>query len=159
MARYNPVSMSTIKTPCIGICSTTSLGDKICRGCKRFGFEVINWNQYQDVEKRAVLNRIDQLTRQIMAPRFHIFSVDRLQQALDDYRFFYDPQMSPHCWLHNFMQKRHYQIRDLADLGVELTPQYAHMDLRDLLGEVNDELFQLSLAHFERYFDTFHKGY
>ncbi|MBU2098945.1 MAG: DUF1289 domain-containing protein, partial [Gammaproteobacteria bacterium] len=28
-------SVST-KTPCIGICSTTSVGDKICRGCKRF---------------------------------------------------------------------------------------------------------------------------
>ena len=38
--------MSQVKTPCIGICSTTSLGDKICRGCKRFNFEVIRWNSY-----------------------------------------------------------------------------------------------------------------
>ena len=70
--------MNTVKTPCIGICSTTSLGDKICRGCKRFGFEVINWNRYSEDEKRAVLSRIDQLTSQIMAERFRIFSVTRL---------------------------------------------------------------------------------
>ncbi|MDO7671884.1 MAG: DUF1289 domain-containing protein, partial [OM182 bacterium] len=25
-----------VKTPCIGICSTTSVGDWVCRGCKRY---------------------------------------------------------------------------------------------------------------------------
>ena len=28
------------RTPCVGICSTT-YGDDVCRGCKRFSFEVI----------------------------------------------------------------------------------------------------------------------
>lgn len=145
--------MNYVKTPCIGICSTTSLGDKICRGCKRFGFEVINWNQYSEDEKRAVLRRIDQLTSQIMAERFRIHSVPKLQQALEDYRFFYDPEMSPYCWLHNLLQKRLYRIERLEDLGAELTPAYGHVDLRDLLLEINQELFALSQAHFDRYFE------
>jgi predicted Fe-S protein YdhL (DUF1289 family) len=147
--------MNTVKTPCIGICSTTSFGDKICRGCKRFGFEVINWNQYSEQEKRAVLTRIDQLTSQRIATRFRIFSVEKLQQALDDYRFFYDPQMSPYCWLHNLLQKRLYRINSLSELGIELMPDYADVPVQQLLQDINEELFTLSEAHFERYFNNF----
>lgn len=147
--------MKSVKTPCIGICSTTSLGDQICRGCKRFNYEVINWNQYSDIEKRAVLSRIDKLTSQIMAERFAIFSVSKLQQALDDYRFFYDMEMSPYCWLHNLFQKRLYRIGNLHELGVELKPDYAGSDLKDLLLDINQQLFDLSQAHFERYIGNF----
>ncbi len=107
--------MNFVKTPCIGICSTTSLGDKICRGCKRFNYEVINWNQYSEEEKRAVLRRIDQLTTQIMGARFNIFSVEKLQQALDDYH------------------------------------------IRDLMLDINEQLFNLSQAHFERYIDNYNR--
>jgi predicted Fe-S protein YdhL (DUF1289 family) len=145
--------MNTVKTPCIGICSTTSLGDKICRGCKRFNFEVIRWNQYSEPEKRAVLKRIDQLTSQIMAERFRIFSVEKLQQAMEDFRFFYDPEVSPWCWLHNLLQKRLHRISSLQEVGAELAPAYAGQDIRDLMLEINQELFTLSEAHFERYFD------
>ena len=31
-------------TPCLGICSTT-YGDDVCKGCKRFVHEVISWNK------------------------------------------------------------------------------------------------------------------
>jgi len=150
--------MDNVKTPCIGICSTTSLGDKICRGCKRFNFEVIDWNQYSESEKRAVLSRIDLLTSQIMAERFRIHSVQKLQQALDDYCFFYDEALSPWCWLHNLLQKRLYRINSLSELGVELAPDYAGVDIRDLMLEINQELFTLSQAHFDRYFDAHRTG-
>ena len=140
------------KTPCIGICSTTSFGDKICRGCKRFGFEVINWNTYTDHEKLAVLGRIDQLSTQIISNKFRIFSVTKLEQVMADFRFFYDSSLSPYCWLHNLLQKHSYRINDLSEIGVELQPQYAGQDIRDLLLVINDELLVLSEAHFERYF-------
>lgn len=42
--RLLPVTMKDLRTPCIGICSTTSLGDRVCRGCKRYAAEVIDWN-------------------------------------------------------------------------------------------------------------------
>mgnify|MGYP006200948357 CR=1 FL=1 len=50
------------RTPCIGTCSTT-YGDLVCRGCKRFNFEVINWNRYSEEEKLAVMGRIDMWTQ------------------------------------------------------------------------------------------------
>ena len=152
------VVMNYVKTPCIGICSTTSLGDKICRGCKRFNYEVIHWNQYSEDEKRAVLRRIDQLTTQIMEERFNIFSIEKIQQVLDDFRFFYDPELSPYCWLHNLLQKRLHRIGSLSELGVEFTPAYADADLKELLLDINQQLFDLSQAHFDRYFDNFREN-
>ena len=40
-------------TPCLGICSTT-YGDDVCKGCKRFVHEVIGWNKYETSEKESI---------------------------------------------------------------------------------------------------------
>ncbi len=42
-------------SPCVGICSTTNVGDDICIGCKRTAQEVIDWNSYTD-QKRIEIN-------------------------------------------------------------------------------------------------------
>lgn len=41
-------------SPCVGICSTTNLGDEICIGCHRTAQQVIDWNSYTDAEKIAI---------------------------------------------------------------------------------------------------------
>lgn len=146
--------MTQVKTPCIGICSTTSLGDRICRGCKRFNFEVIRWNTYSNQEKLAVFKRIDLFTEQILSSRFHIFSVERLQDVMNDFRYFYHPDLSPYCWLHGLLQKFGYRIKTLDEIGVQLTPAFQGRDLGELLLEVNQDLQVLSEAHFERYFQS-----
>ena len=48
---------SKYKTPCIGICSATALGDEICVGCGRTFDEVIKWNQMPNEEKAEVKQR------------------------------------------------------------------------------------------------------
>ncbi len=88
-------AMNQLKTPCIGICSTTSFGDKICRGCKRFSFEVVNWNSYSEEEKLAVFSRIDLLTEQIIRNKFRIVSIEKLQNVMQDFRFFIIPIYLP----------------------------------------------------------------
>jgi predicted Fe-S protein YdhL (DUF1289 family) len=42
-------------SPCIGICSTTNVGDDICIGCGRTAEQVIKWNSYSD-EQRVSIN-------------------------------------------------------------------------------------------------------
>jgi predicted Fe-S protein YdhL (DUF1289 family) len=66
------IIMKLVKTPCIGICSTTSFGDPVCRGCKRYLFEVINWNSYGEFEKGAVLKRLEKLEVQILENKLQI---------------------------------------------------------------------------------------
>ena len=38
----------------------------MCRGCKRYAFEVIGWNSYDAAAKSAVLSRIERLNTQIL---------------------------------------------------------------------------------------------
>jgi predicted Fe-S protein YdhL (DUF1289 family) len=70
----------TIKTPCVGLCSTV-YGDLVCRGCKRFHHEVIHWNGYNEDEKRAVWLRLEQLLSQVMAAKVEIFDPARCANA------------------------------------------------------------------------------
>ena len=50
------------RTPCIGVCST-SYGDHICRGCKRFSHEVTGWIKYSDTEKSIINKRLEKIGR------------------------------------------------------------------------------------------------
>jgi predicted Fe-S protein YdhL (DUF1289 family) len=144
--------MKPVRTPCIGICSTTSLGDKICRGCKRFSTEVIYWNTFTEPQKQAVQARINQFTTQIMGTKFAIVAPAKLMQVLDDFRVFYDPDLSPYFWLHQLLQKHLHRLHGLDEIGVEVLPPWRGRDVRDILLVINDELQLLSEAHHERYF-------
>ena len=143
--------MKDVKTPCIGICSTTSLGDRVCRGCKRYAVEVIDWNSYDDRAKKAVLARIERLNIQILETRFNINAPDRLQSGLRRLRIPCDPRQSPWCWLHNLLKKGIEEIDDLESFGVRLLPEYANQDLRELSIQIEEELLRLAEAHFDRY--------
>ena len=144
-------AMKDVKTPCIGICSTTSLGDRVCRGCKRYAEEVIHWNGYDSGAKNAVLARIERLNIQILETRFSISAPDRLQAGLRRLRIPCNPQQSPWCWLHNLLKKGVEEIDDLDSFGVRLLPEYAGRDLLELSIQIEEELLQLAEAHFDRY--------
>lgn len=144
--------MKKIKTPCIGICSTTSVGDPICRGCKRFAFEVINWNSYDDEAKNAVMQRIEQLSVQILRNRFIVVSNERLANALRQGNIPFDIERSPYYWLHNLLKKQHRDLPDLARIGVEVRPEYRNVETQLLISQADQQLLLLCEAHYARYF-------
>ena len=144
--------MKAPKTPCIGICSTTSLGDSVCRGCRRYSFEVISWNSYGSEEKIAVLTRIEKLVSQIFENKFHIQNENTLQSELERFNVPFDPQLSPYCWLHNLFKKRKDLVQNLSIFGVSVHKEFADVSLGQLISEVDSELQILSNAHLQRYF-------
>jgi len=142
------------KTPCIGICSTTSVGDPICRGCKRFAHEVINWNGYTDEEKNAVLDRIEKLLIQILDDRFYVRDPSTLKAAMRSAAIPYDAERSPLSWLHNLLKKHHREIKGLYRYGVEVREDYRDIALAQLIEQVDKELLVLCEAHYSRYFSA-----
>jgi len=143
---------TVVKTPCLGICSTTSVGDRTCRGCKRFAIEVIDWNGYTAAEKRAVLRRLDRLVTQIMSTRFRIDCLDSLQASMRQHGVPIHPELSAHCWLHNLLKKRHRQLQSLEAIGVDCHPDHADQRWQALWEQADAELLALSEAHRLRYF-------
>ena len=140
----------SVKTPCIGVCSTV-FGDEVCRGCKRFQNEVIDWNGYQDSQKIAVLSRLESLKTQIMESKISIVNKKLLQNQLDTLDIKYVIDDNPFCWVFDLLRQASQSIDSLQDFGVVLKDGVEN-NLFELKKVIESELFILSEAHFQRYF-------
>lgn len=139
-----------IKTPCVGLCSTV-FGDSVCRGCKRFHHEVINWNGYSDEEKQAVWLRLEMLLVQVMAAKLEVFDETLLLKQLEQRKIRFVPHQSPYCWAYQLLARGARVIMQLEAYGIALLPEFRDWELPDLRDAIDREFFLLSEAHFERY--------
>ena len=142
----------SVKTPCIGVCSTV-FGDEVCRGCKRFQHEIIKWNAYDDIEKRSVLNRLELLKVQIMQSKIMIIDEDLLRSKLDEYKVKFDEDSDSLCWVFDLLRSGSQSIADPSEFGFDLINSSV-LNLSELKKVMEEELFQLSEAHYQRYFKT-----
>ncbi|QDH65142.1 DUF1289 domain-containing protein [Pseudomonas azotoformans] len=140
----------TIKPPCVGLCSTV-YGDLVCRGCKRYHHEVIQWNGYNAEEKQAVWLRLEQLLVQVMASKLEVFDPQRLRQQLEDRKIRFMPHQSPYCWAYQLIARGARVISRLDAYGLALLPEFRERSLADLRDAIDREFFLLSEAHYERY--------
>ena len=80
-----PIRESTRKprrTPCVGICSTT-YGDLVCRGCKRFAHEIVGWNTYTMEQRAGIEARLQRLKAGVVAGLLRISDVARCAAVLE----------------------------------------------------------------------------
>jgi len=144
------MSNQSIKTPCVGLCSTV-YGDTVCRGCKRFHHEVIHWNGYNDDEKRAVWLRLEQLLVQVMTAKLEVFDIERLRQQLEQRKIRYVAHQSEYCWAYQLIARGARVIRELEAYGLVLLPEFRDWELPELRDAIDTEFFLLSEAHYQRY--------
>ena len=139
-----------VKTPCVGVCSTV-FGDQVCRGCKRFHHEVIEWNGYTDVQKETVWNRLESLKVLIMKSKIFIENQVLLRSQLDSLKISYYDKVDPYCWVFDLIKQASQSINDLSEFGLKplFEPDIELVELKRLIEE---ELFTLSDAHYQRYF-------
>ena len=142
----------SVKTPCIGICSTV-FGDEVCRGCKRFQHEIIQWNGYDDDAKRSVLNRLELLKVQIMESRIRITDEGLLKAQLLENKIKFDEDNNALCWVFDLLRSGSQSITNPLNYGFELIDNSVS-NLSVLKKVMEDELFKLSEAHYQRYFKT-----
>ncbi|GGK05926.1 DUF1289 domain-containing protein [Pseudomonas matsuisoli] len=139
-----------IKTPCVGLCSTV-FGDQVCRGCKRFHHEIVNWNLYSDDEKRAVWERLEVLLVQVMEGKISVFDPALLQQQLEQRKIRFNTAQSTYCWAYQLIAKGARVINQLEAYGLALMPEFRDWPLPDIRDAIDREFFILSEAHYERY--------
>ena len=74
------------RSPCVGICSTT-YGDLVCRGCRRFSHEIVGWNGYTEEQKALILVRLKQLKRGVLTQYLEIFDTTLFDVCCDEFGF------------------------------------------------------------------------
>lgn len=139
------------KSPCIGVCST-GIGDSVCRGCKRFMHEVIDWNSYKEGERRAIVRRMSSLAAQVAAPVIEIYDVELLERTLAFQNVRFDETAGPYLWLMELLQIGANSIGNLEAYGCRLAPEYKGVSLSVLKEQIDSDFFTLSEVHYQRYF-------
>ena len=137
------------RTPCIGICSTT-YGDEVCRGCKRFSYEIINWNSFSPEEKEAIWKRLEKLKTQIMSSRVKIFDSELMNEGIKKYRLRVKDDLNDSSKAFEIIKQVSESFEDLMDFGIELFN--TEKSLKDLKDDIEIELYTLSKAHYSKYF-------
>jgi len=141
--------MKTIKTPCIGICSTV-FGDEVCRGCKRFVHEVIDWNTYSSEQKLLVKDRLDRFTTQVLTGKLQIIDAELFKESLHIAEV--DKQQSEAMQIISLLRKASKQMKVLKEHGLQALPEYAMYSANELKELIEAEIHVLSTATYQKNF-------
>lgn len=145
------MAKSRIGTPCIGVCSTV-FGDSVCRGCRRFVHEVVDWNAYSEDQKRIIWRRLDQLLCLVVNNYFNIINADLLAEQLDYQNLRYQTQLSPPGWVPELLKAAGRQHLDYPNFGLHALPPSEGFTPRQLYDRISAECHALGQAHYDRSF-------
>ena len=137
------------RTPCVGICSIT-YGDEVCRGCKRFSFEVINWNAFSPEERESVWKRLEKLKSQIMDSRLKIYEPEKLKNSINRYQLKIKDDLNDLSKAFEIIKQVSESFSNLEEFGIEIFEK--NKALVEIKDEIENELYTLSKAHYEKYF-------
>lgn len=150
----NETSMTEIDTrfngsPCVGRCSTT-YGDLICRGCKRYLTEIASWSSYSKETRTYVWQRLDALASKII-PEFVSIQEQPLEIFLKDHGIRYPAHLSSCSWAQHCIDDFPGQLSQLHQAGLQLIPTAGPFkDLRALQLAIQQAMYKVSEAQKER---------
>lgn len=146
------MSTSRIRTPCIGVCSTV-FGDSVCRGCRRFSHEVVDWNAYDEEQKQIVWKRLDHLITLVVSNYFQVLDAEVLAAQLDYQNIRYQPQLSPEGWVPELLKAAGTQRIDYRVFGLRARDETVlEPSPRQLYDRISQECHALAQAHYDRSF-------
>lgn len=132
-----------LKTPCIGLCSTV-YGDAVCRGCKRYDYEIIDWNIYNDNQKKAVWQRLEALLETVMRSKLIITDKALLKDKLIKHNIRFQEEQSGFYWALLLLQKGSRLINNIEAYGIKLITPCDQIPLWELREQIDIEFFAVS---------------
>ena len=139
-----------VRTPCIGVCST-GIGDDVCRGCKRFAHEVIDWNAYSEEQRRIIAERREGYLVNAVRSQLEIVDQSLLLTQLKHQQIRFDESQSPYCWVFELLRAGASQIENPAHFGLRPTAQAHGVSLVELRRRIDEDFFALSQAYYLRF--------
>ena len=139
-------------TPCIGICSTT-FGDDVCKGCKRFSHEITNWGKFSTHERAVVNSRLEQFKTTILEEKFTISDSELFESKMNEFSINFNSSLEPITWIFDLLRASSNKDFNVNDFGVEILPAFSDLSLIELRDLINQEMLQLSEAHYYKFFN------
>jgi Predicted Fe-S protein len=138
-------------TPCIGICSTT-FGDDVCKGCKRFSHEITNWGKFSTDERAVVNSRLEQFKRTILEEKFTISDSNLFESKMNEFSINFNSSLEPITWIFDLLRASSNKDLNVNDFGVEILPAFSNLSLVEIRDLINQEMLQLSEKDYYKFF-------
>ena len=136
----------TKRTPCVGICSTT-YGDLVCRGCKRFAHEIVAWNGYEPEQREQIWQRLNHLRDQVVAQFLFVADGKMLASYCQTAEIETDNTASS---IYRLLAHLVAGNRALTEAGLQST--VVEQDALEVMKAIDSEIYARSQAHYERNF-------
>lgn len=136
----------TKRTPCVGICSTT-YGDLVCRGCKRFAHEIVAWNGYEPEQREQIWQRLNHLRDQVVAQFLFVADGKMLESYCQTVEIESDNTASS---IYRLLAHLVAGNRALTEAGLQST--VVEQDALEVMKAIDSEIYARSQAHYERNF-------
>ena len=124
----------------------------MCRGCKRFSHEIVDWNSYDDAQKETVWERLETFKKQVVGQIVRLKDQDRFQSAIEAQKI-KEPEEYQAVYL--LLQRLVRHSKTLSFAGLEnVSPDFEIMegeiDSLLTLQQIDKEIVTRSRAFYER---------
>ena len=134
----------------MGICSTT-YGDLVCRGCKRFAHEIIAWNGFDEEQRDTVWARLIELRDTCVRDVVHAGLRADMAAACTARGLPVDSESTTLSLTYELLRRGLNEPQVLLDANIDLRESETPIDA---LKAIDDLFLQRSQAHYERAFKT-----
>jgi len=142
----------SIKTPCIGTCSTI-YGDTVCRGCSRFQHEIIDWNRYTPNEQSAVWSRIEQVIVTVLYSKVLIPDAQAFKQQLVGQRIRFPEKLDPLVWVNALLNQMERRRLNLSHFDIHLRNPFNALPTPAFHTLIQNEIFELANAFYDQHLE------
>ncbi len=130
------------------MCSTT-YGDLVCRGCKRFSHEIVGWNDYDPDQQERVRSRLVKLHHESVRACVGVYDQIRWQLTIES---MIDAEPTEFAPLVLAVLKN--VVRKPTEAGLEPLGLPRDVLSGDVLRSIDREFYIRSTAYYERSFKT-----
>ncbi|WP_280548277.1 DUF1289 domain-containing protein [Halomonas sp. 11-S5] len=106
-----------ITSPCVGLCSTT-LGDRVCRGCQRVDSEIRDWPALSGEQRQRRMVELDRLRAEVAARFLEVVDPASLEAQLQRHRIRFREDQPALSRAVELLRVGRGRIRELARYGL-----------------------------------------
>ncbi|MDR5865637.1 DUF1289 domain-containing protein [Halomonas koreensis] len=106
-----------VVSPCVGVCSTT-VGDRVCRGCQRIDDEIRDWPALTGEARARRMAELDALRVEVAARHLRVVDAEALEAQLVRHRIRFRPEQPALSRAVELLRVGRERIRDLSRYGL-----------------------------------------
>jgi len=121
----------------------------VCRGCKRFAHEIVQWNGYDDSQQAQVWRRLHDMRDAVVEHYLHITDPALFAAACEQARIEGETRAAAVYGLLSWLVARQ---GSLSGVGLGVREGAAEDTALPVLKTIDAEMYARSMAHYERNF-------